>query len=78
MTGLPVIATNLGALKQRISSTDAGWLADYTNINDIYNLIININQNDYDKKLSNISKIKFKDLNEMCDEYISLYNKLTD
>ncbi len=78
MAGIPVIASNLGALKQRISSTDAGWLADYTNINDIYNLIININQNDYDKKVSNISKIKFKDLNEMCDEYISLYNKLTD
>ena len=38
----------------------------------------NINQNDYDKKVSNISKIEFKDLNEMCDEYISLYNKLTD
>ena len=78
MAGLPVIASNLGALKQRIASTGAGWLVDYTNINEIYNLIININQNDYENKLSSISKIKFKDLNEMCDEYISLYNKLTD
>ena len=78
MAGIPVIASDLGALKQRITSTDAGWLVDYTNINEIYNLIININQNDYENKLSSISKIKFKDLNEMCDEYISLYNKLTD
>ena len=78
MAGLPVIASDLGALKERINSNDAGWLVDYTNINGIYDLIININQNDYENKLSNISKIKFKDLNEMCDEYISLFTKLTD
>ena len=78
MAGLPVIASDLGALKQRITSTDAGWLADYRNVNDIYDLIININQNDYENKLLSVSKIKFKDLNEMCNEYIALYNKLTD
>ena len=78
MVGLPVIASDLGALKERISLTAGGWLADYTNINAIYDLIININQKDYENKLSNISKIKFKDINEMCHEYIALYNKLTD
>ena len=78
MAGLPVIASDLGALKQRITSTNGGWLVDYKNINDIYNFIININQNDYENKLSSISKIKFKDLNEMCNEYILLYNKLND
>ena len=78
MAGLPVIASDLGALKERISLTAGGWLADYTNINAIYDLIININQKDYENKLSNISKIKFKDINEMCHEYIALYNKLTD
>ena len=78
MAGLPVIASDLGALKERISSTGGGWLVDYTNINGIYDLIININQKDYENKLSNISKIKFKDINEMCDEYITLYDKLTD
>ena len=78
MAGLPVIASDLGALKERISLTGGGWLADYTNINAIYDLIININQKDYENKLSNISKIKFKDINEMCYEYIALYNKLTD
>ena len=76
MAGLPVIASDLGALKERISLTSGGWLADYTNINAIYDLIININQKDYENKLSNISKIKFKDINEMCDEYIKLYNKI--
>ena len=78
MAGLPVIASDLGALKERINSTDAGWLVDYTNINAIYNLIINISQDDYNNKLFNLSKIKFKDLNEMCDEYIKLFNELTD
>ncbi len=78
MAGIPVIASNLGALKDRISKTDAGWLVDYTNPEEIYNFIININQNDYQNKVSNISKIKFKDINEMCDNYIELYNSLTD
>ena len=58
MAGVPVIASNLGALKERITATGGGWLVDYTNINDIYNLIININQSDYENKLSSISKIK--------------------
>ena len=78
MAGLPVIASDLGALKQRIAQSDAGWLVDYTDINAIYDLILNINQEEFENKLSNISKIEFKDLNLMCDEYISLYNKLTD
>lgn len=78
MAGLPVIASDLGALKQRITSTDAGWLVDYKDINGIYNFIININQNDYQNKLSNLSKIKFKDLGQMCDEYIKEYNDLID
>lgn len=78
MAGLPVIASDLGALKQRIAQSDAGWLVDYTDINAIYDLILNINQEEFENKLSIISKIEFKDLNLMCDEYISLYNKLTD
>ena len=78
MAGLPVIASNLGALKQRIDSTGGGWLVDYTNVNDIYNLIININKTEYENKLSNISKIAFKDLNDAYIEYIELYDKLTD
>ena len=54
------------------------WLVDYKNVENIYNFIININQNDYQNRVSNISKIKFKDINEMCDSYIKLYNNLTD
>ena len=78
MAGLPVIASDLGALKERINSTDAGWLVDYTDVDEIYNFIININQKDYQNKLENIYKIQFKDLNQMCGEYINLYNKLID
>ena len=78
MAGVPVIASDIGALKERINSTGGGWLVDYRDINEVYNFIININQIDYQNKLDNISKIKFKDSNQMCGEYINLYNKLTD
>lgn len=78
MAGLPVVASNLGALSQRIASSGGGWLADCTNVDSVYKLIIDINQNDYQNKLSDISNIEFKDVDEMCGEYINLYNKLTD
>ena len=78
MAGLPVVASNLGALAQRIASTEAGWLTDCTDVGDVYKLIINISQNDYQNKVSKISDIEFKDVEEMCGEYINLYNKLTD
>lgn len=78
MAGLPVIASDLGALKERIELTGAGWLVDYSDVNEIYNFIININRDEYQNKLDNLSKIEFKDLNQMCGEYINLYDKLTD
>ncbi len=78
MAGLPVIASDLGALRERINESNAGWLVDYRNPEDIYEFLINIEQKDYLDKVSNISKIKFKDINEMCDNYIDLYNDLTD
>ena len=78
MAGLPVIASDLGALKERIELAGGGWLVDYSNLDDVYKLIIGIDQNNYENKLADISDMKFKDLNKMCDEYIALYDELTD
>ncbi len=76
MAGLPVIASNIGALKERITKTECGWLVDYKNPKQIYDFIININQKDYNNKINNLKTIKFKDTNQMLKEYISLYDKI--
>ena len=78
MAGIPVIASNLGALKERINLTNAGWLVDYRNPESIYEFILNITQKDYGDKLANISGLEFKSLKEMSVEYIDLYNTLCD
>ena len=75
-TGVPVIATNLGALKERINKTNGGWLVDYKNPQKIYDVILSINKKDYLEKQENISKIKFKSLKQMTDEYNQIYGEI--
>ncbi|WP_409198243.1 glycosyltransferase [Methanobrevibacter acididurans] len=78
-SGVPVIATNLGALSERINKTGGGWLVDYKSPQKVYNQIIKIanNPKEYEKVVDNISKIKFKSKKEMTDEYKNVYDELT-
>lgn len=74
---IPVIATNLGALKERIEKTGGGWVLDYTSPSDIYDSILNISKEDYLEKIENISKIEFKTVDEMVYEYNEIYKELS-
>lgn len=78
MTGIPVIATNLGALKERISKTGGGWLVDYKNPQKIYDTILSIDDETYLKKVENISKIKFKSIEDMASEYNKVYGDIAN
>ncbi|WP_299524556.1 glycosyltransferase [uncultured Methanobrevibacter sp.] len=78
IAGIPVIATNLGALKERINKTGGGWLVDYKNPQKIYDTILGIDDEDYLKKIENISKIKFRSIEDMTDEYNKIYGEITD
>ncbi len=77
-SGIPVIATNLGALKERVNKTGGGWLVDYKNPQKIYDKILSIDEIDYLEKVENISKINFKSLKEMTDEYNKIYGEMSD
>ena len=77
-SGIPVIATNLGALKERVNKTGGGWLVDYKNPQKIYDKILSIDETDYLEKVENISKINFKSLKEMADEYNKIYGEMSD
>ncbi|WP_413828993.1 glycosyltransferase [Methanobrevibacter sp. UBA412] len=78
-SGVPVIATNLGALSERINKTGGGWLVDYKSPQKVYDKIMKIanNPKEYEKVVDNISKIKFKSKKEMTDEYKKVYDELT-
>lgn len=78
MAGLPVIASDLGALHERINDYGAGWLVDLSDMDLVYNFILNIDNKDYQEKLSNLDEIKFRDISEMSLEYNELYEKIID
>lgn len=75
--GIPVIATNLGALKERVEKTRGGWTVDYTSPQDIYDFILDISEEDYLEKVENVSKIEFKTVDEMVYEYNEIYKELS-
>ena len=73
----PVIGVNIGAVGERINK-DKGWLVSVNNSFDEIKELINdiLNNNEMLKeKIKSISTIYLKSTQEMCKEYINLYNK---
>ena len=76
--GIPVLASKMGALEERINKNKGGWFLDIDNPYDAYNEIIRISENkeEYLKIMKHASEIKLKSIQEMGDEYKNIYNKL--
>ena len=77
---IPVIATNLGALKERIGKTEGGILVNFQSPKEAYNSIMKIinNPSQYDVLLENIDKINLKSTSEMANDYKKLYYQYLD
>jgi len=82
MNGIPVIATDIGALRERVSRQGTGFLVPYENpiprtsklLKDIVTnpkILENFNKNCVEAALS------FKDINTMVSEYLDLYKKIS-
>lgn len=76
--GIPVLATKLGALEERIEKNGGGWFLELESPLNAYNEIIRIvnSVEDYLKIAEQVSKICFKSRKEMITEYEHLYNDL--
>jgi glycosyltransferase involved in cell wall biosynthesis len=77
-TGLPTIVSGLGALKERVGETSAGWVVDVYDIESIKRTLVGILQSpeDYMIKKKAVIAIKLKPLEVVKEEYIMLYNHL--
>ena len=75
---IPVIATNMGALSERVSAHKIGWLVDYRDIDVIRDLILKLSQNGNEIEIykQRISEVGLKTLGKMCQEYDELYDRL--
>lgn len=82
ISGIPVIAFNLGAIAERVKAIDAGWILPINSTtNDILKLILAIKSElsgEYIQKKENIKHfvVKMKSLESMTDEYVEIYNKV--
>ena len=77
-TGVPVIASNLGALKNRIETNGGGWLVDINNPEEAYQKILSLtnNKKEYQSVQKKMTDIKITSINEMGNMYKKLYGKL--
>lgn len=79
MCGIPVIATDIGALGERMRELNCGWLVSvehaYEETVDILNRIKE-KGSEYQEKLGIVNAIKVKTLQEMQEEYLSVYAPL--
>jgi GT2 family glycosyltransferase/glycosyltransferase involved in cell wall biosynthesis len=76
--GMPVIASNIGALKERIETHDGGWLVDTNDATKSYQQIISIkhNQTDYQLKAAKSNLTAVRSIQAMTDDYEKLYTAL--
>ncbi len=75
---IPPIVTNMGALAERVSADNVGWLVDYRDVAGICDLILKLSEDssDVEEYKRRICNVKLKTLFEMNQEYEELYNSL--
>lgn len=76
-SGIPVLVSDLGALKERVDRTGGGWTIDVSDLNKVEEKILEIIESPEDFKLKKeaIKKIRLKKLDEMQNEYYRIYSK---
>lgn len=76
--GIPVLATNIGVIEDRVLKNDGGVFIDMDDSLKSYDLILDIKNNPkrYVQIQKKIEQINFKSEEEMGDEYIEIYKKL--
>lgn len=78
LAGIPIIATNLGALKERVERDNIGWIVDYKKPDDICLLLrhLNKNRNEINKCSEMTKHVHIKTFREMQNEYRNVYSLL--
>ena len=75
--GIPVLATKMGALEERIEEKGGGWFLEYKSPLKAYNQIIEISNSveEYLKVAKEVPKIHIKTQKEMAEEYEQIYRQ---
>ncbi|HEY5752669.1 MAG TPA: methyltransferase domain-containing protein [Chthoniobacterales bacterium] len=78
--GLPVFASNLGALKERIQAEGGGWLIDPQSPQKWYDTMLTISDDlaEYDRQIRLIQQHPLKTTHQMAMEYIDFYDAILE
>lgn len=76
--GVPVLASKLGALEERITEHGGGWLVDPHDEEKLYELIVNIadDPEEYDRVQAEANLAGVASVGEMGEAYLKLYERL--
>lgn len=77
--GIPVLATDVGALGARVKKYECGWLVDRSaTAKDVIRMLNEIqqNSNEYRDKMNNIRNLHLKNVGEMGKDYDELYESV--
>ena len=76
--GIPILATDIGAVGERVRNMEAGWLVPLDEAPEHAINIINMLKSKgeiYQKKIESLASKKNKSIKDMCGEYINLYSR---
>ena len=79
LCGIPVIATDIGALSERLRELDCGWLVPYdSSYLEILKIIERIKNygDEYQKKKWNAGQARIRTIDEMCKDYDQIYQQI--
>ena len=76
---IPVISYNIGAISERLTRNNAGWIVDIKE--DIKNIVSKVeeiyqNKDEYEVKKQNATKMKILNIDEMVNEYKNIYGQV--
>lgn len=76
--GVPVIASDIGAIAERVRNHGGGWLVDYIDPAKTYQQILDIAENlaEYERIAQSIKHIHLRTTQEMAADYLTLYAAL--
>ena len=78
--GVPVLASDIGTLRERVAAHDGGGLLDFEEPEGSYRRILEIagDREDYERKLKRANLQGIKSVKEMAEGYESLYESVLD
>lgn len=78
--GIPVLASDIGTLKERVEAHGGGWLLDFEDTEGSYKRILEIagDRKGYERELERANLQGIKSVKEMAEGYESLYETVLD